>query len=187
MDHAGFSLSALSLGPVTRLERRFERLLGADVLEVVAVGEAIAVGEQVAPPELRRVGPELLGDHVHVGLPGEDHLGLAGGTSMPAGNAVGVDTERFDREMRNAIDARAHGGAAQVTVVPALRGVVPADPPRAVPCRLTVAVCAPSILLTAGRARSARPEAAHVRCGVGAPGVPEAASVRVWPIINMSR
>ncbi len=33
-------------------------------------------------------------------------------------------------------------------------------------CRLTAAVCAPSIPLTAGRARSARPEA-NVRCAWG--------------------
>ncbi len=36
-------------------------------------------------------------------------------------------------------------------------------------CRLTAAVCAPSIPLTAGRARSARPEA-HVRCACGSSG-----------------
>ena len=48
-------------------------------------------------------------------------------------------------------------------------------------CRLTAAVCAPSIPLTAGRARSARPEA-NVRCACGSSGaaVCGAGGVMTW-------
>ena len=47
--------------------------------------------------------------------------------------------------------------------------------------RLTEAVCAPSIPLTAGRARSARPDA-HVRCACGSSGaaVCGAGGVMAW-------
>jgi hypothetical protein len=56
-------------------------------------------------------------------------------------------------------------------VVAAPRGVMGAVPPVHLPsiCRLTAAGRAPSIPLTAGRARSARPEA-NVRCACGSSG-----------------
>ena len=99
---------------MARLERGLERIAGADVLEMVAVGEMIPVAQEVSPPEVGRIQRELAGDHVHVRLAGEHHLGLAGRAGVTARDVVAVDAERLDQQVRDPVDAGPHPGAAEI-------------------------------------------------------------------------
>ncbi len=139
----------LGLGPMARLERGLERLGGSYVLEMVAVGEEIAVAQKVPPAELGRIQRELSGDHVHLRLPGEDHLGLAGRPGVTARDVVAIDAERFDQEMGNPVDAGAHAGSSQIHARRRLEGGVGA----AVEERLHAPGDDPPVLAHAGAQR----------------------------------
>ena len=81
----------------------FERVQHLDrprAPDALAGDARLAIVDRVTPPQLDRIEPELLGNHVDVALAGEHRLRIARRAHRSARDAVGVDGLHFEPRHR---------------------------------------------------------------------------------------
>src|SRR5581483_5503217 len=89
--------------PVRGLEGGFQRLAGVYALQLLTHGVLIALAHQVAQPVLGYVHPQLLGDEVRVRLDREVDLRRARSAEETGGHGVGVDLDRLEEGVIDAV------------------------------------------------------------------------------------
>src|SRR5439155_14807970 len=95
----------LGLTVVRARHRGVEDFLRSEVFPVLAAAGDIALPQQVAPPELHWIQPQLVGHLIDVALEAEAHLWIARRAHEAAREVIGVDDERLHPDVWDAVRA----------------------------------------------------------------------------------
>ena len=110
-DAASVRRRWLRLPPRGRLDRPLERLLGANVLPLLAERCLVALAQQVLHAQIDRVHAQLVGDDVHLRLESEVDLGRARRSGLRTWRVIRINGEVLYADGGDAIHATRLAGA----------------------------------------------------------------------------